>query len=172
MPNTGATADSSDLYRLTQHLGPEDMIEAPPAINVGLPQDCLLAQLGIELVRMGRGRAEARMPIGRIHLNQRGIAQAGAIVALADATAGWASYSATEGGRFTTLDLSINLLRAGRDGDRLVATATPVRVGRRVQVFEVTVAAEADSPVDRTHTVARFTCTQLVLEPTPAGGGA
>lgn len=172
MPNSDSNAETVDLYQLTEGLGPDEVIDAPGTINAALPPDCLLAELGIELVRVGRGRAEARMAIGRIHLNQRGLAQAGAIVALADATAGWASYTATERGRFTTLDLTINLLRAGRDGDRLVATAAPVRVGRRVEVFEVTVAAEVDTPAERARTVARFTCTQLVLESAPTGGGA
>ena len=161
-----AALDSASLYRLTEGLGAGELVPLDGDSGFRVPAGCLLDQLGIVLTRIGRGTAVAEMTLGKGHLNQRGIAQAGAIVALADATAGWASYSAIEHGGFTTLQLSTNLLRAGRAGDRLVATAKPVRLGRRVQVIDVFVAAVDEHDSDgEGELVARFTCNQLVLEP-------
>jgi 1,4-dihydroxy-2-naphthoyl-CoA hydrolase len=159
-----AGIETIDLYRLAEGLGAGELASVPDGFVRQIPQDCLLSQLGIVLTQVGRGSAVAEMTLGRGHLNQRGIAQAGAIVALADAAAGWASYSAIDHGRFTTVDLSTHLLRAGRDGDRLRATASPVRLGRRVQVIDVAVHAIA-SGGDSGDLIARFTCSQLVLEP-------
>ncbi len=150
---------SSELFRLTAPLAPGEMTDVDPAYMEALPSDSLLFGLGITLRQIGRGASRAEMVVGRGHLNQRGIVQAGAMVALADAAAGWASYSAIEDGKFTTLNLDVKLLRPARDGDLLVAEATPVHLGRRTQVIEVVVTREEapDKPL------ARFTCTQMVL---------
>src|SRR5699024_9522448 len=77
---------SSQLYRLTEGLEAAEYMEVPLEFSESLPGDCLLAYFGIELRKVGRARAYAAMTIARHHLNQRGIAQAGAVTALADAT--------------------------------------------------------------------------------------
>jgi uncharacterized protein (TIGR00369 family) len=167
-----AHAQVVDLYRLTTGLAAGELIQVPAAFAEQVPADCLLSVHGIVLTRIGRGAAVAEMTVGRAHLNQRGIVQAGAIVSLADAAAGWASYSAIEHGLFTTIDLNTNLLRAAREGERLRATATPVRLGRKVQVLDVLVeAVTGDNGSATAKPVARFGCSQLVLEPQPRGLG-
>ena len=148
-----------DLYRATEELAPRQLIKVDPEFGVMLPSDCLLSEFGITLVEIGRGSSTVEMTVERRHLNQRGIAQAGAIVALADAAAGWASYSAIEDGKFTTLNLEMNLLRPVREGDELVASANPVHLGRRTHVIDV-VLTRREAP---SKPVARFTCSQLVL---------
>jgi uncharacterized protein (TIGR00369 family) len=160
---TDAVAPSVDLYRATAGLPPGEMIDIDPAVVGALPPDCLLARLGIVPTHIGRGACRAEMTVGPGHLNQRGIVQAGALVAFADATAGWASYAAVESGRFTTLDLSCNLLRPVSTGDRVVAVASPVHLGRRTLVLQVAVTTDAGRPI------VRFSCTQLVLGD-PASG--
>ena len=99
------------LYELTEGLGRGELRDVGADFGQTIPEDCLLSRLGIRLVRVGRGASVATMPVGRGHLNQRGIAQAGAVVALADAAAGWASYTALEDSRFTTLALDMKLIR-------------------------------------------------------------
>lgn len=148
-----------DFYQATEGLSPGELVKVEPGYGDTLPADCLLSELGISLVEIGRGSSRAEMTVGRCHLNQRGIAQAGAVVALADAAAGWASYSAIEDGKFTTLSLDMNLLRPVREGDALVAAANPVHLGRRTHVIEVVITRQ-DAPGKP---VARFTCSQLVL---------
>jgi uncharacterized protein (TIGR00369 family) len=161
-----ARAASVDLFDLTRDLADGELIDVPAGFADQIPADCLLTIHGIVLTRIGRGVAVVEMTVDRGHLNQRGVVQAGAIVALADATAGWASYSSIEHGRFTTIDLHTNLLRAAREGDRLQATATPVRLGRRVQVIDVLVEALiGENGWGPATPVATFSCSQLVLDP-------
>ena len=154
---------SNVLYELTEGLGRGELRDVGADFGQTIPEDCLLSRLGIRLVRVGRGASVATMPVGRGHLNQRGIAQAGAVVALADAAAGWASYTALEDSRFTTLALDMKLIRPVAVGDVLVAEANTLHLGRRTHLLEVVVhkASEPDKPV------ARFSCQQLVLGEMP-----
>lgn len=154
--------DSAELFAVTVGLESGELVEIGPELFESLPPDCLLASLGFRPTHVGRGSCRATMTVGAGHLNQRGIVQAGALVAFADAVAGWASYTAVESGRFTTLDLSCNLLRAADAGDELVANASPVHLGRRTMVIQVVVSHEGDE-APATRPVARVTCTQLVL---------
>jgi uncharacterized protein (TIGR00369 family) len=104
------------------------------------------------------------MRIGKQHLNQRGIVQGGAIVALADAAAGWAAYAALPEGRFTTVELDCRFMGRTAEGGLLVASAVPVHLGRQTLVFDVTVRdAERGPGKPGRGPVARFSCTQLVL---------
>jgi 1,4-dihydroxy-2-naphthoyl-CoA hydrolase len=152
-------AVAADLYQATAGLGPGELIELAPAQRPPVPPGCLLAEFGMVLTHVGRGRSRAQMPVTARQLNQRGVVQAGALVAFADAAAGWAAYTALEDGGFTTLDLHCSLLRAAAAGDQLIADAAPVHLGRRTLVFEVDV-YRPDTPAKP---VARFGCTQLVL---------
>jgi 1,4-dihydroxy-2-naphthoyl-CoA hydrolase len=144
------------------HLPVGETGEAPPEISAGLPKGCLLEVFGIRLLRVGPGAALAEMAMMSVHMNQRGIAQAGAIVALADAAAGWATLPAlAEGMHFTTLELKINLLRASQVSDVLHAIVTPVHVGGSTIVLDVLVQKQDEAR----SVVAKFSCTQLVLKP-------
>ena len=134
-----------------------------PLDLAAVPPGCLLDNLGIRLTHVGRGHSRAEMTVGPMHLNQRGLPQGGAIVAFADAAAGWASYGALPEGRFTTLALSCNLVGQVKESTTLVAFTRPVHLGRQTLVLDVEVfraEAETDSP---RRLVARFSCTQLVL---------
>lgn len=150
------------LYELARTAA--DGIVPVPAEAAAVPPGCLLDVLGMRLTHIGAGRSRAVMRITATHLNQRGLPQGGAIVAFADAAAGWASYGALEGGSFTTVALSANLLAGARPGDELVAVAAPVQVGRRVLVLDVRIVSAEQEAVADPRLVARFTCTQLVLE--------
>ena len=151
----------NDLYQTVAGLGDGELITLAREQRPAVPAGCLIAEFGMVLTHVGRGRSRVTMPVTGRHLNQRGVIQAGAVVALADAAAGWAAYTAIQGGAFTTLELRCSLLRPARPGDELVAEAAPVHLGRRTLVFEVDVHGEGEP--DRR--LARFGCTQLVLEP-------
>lgn len=133
-------------------------------IRATVPAGCFLDTMGMELVRVGPGTAVAEMTVGEHHLNQVGACQGGVMIALADAAAGWAARaSLPEDGRFATVSLASNILRAATAGSRLRAVATPVHRGRTTLVFDVAVrnAAEGDDAEGRL--VATCTCTQLVM---------
>jgi len=155
---------ATDLYRTVAGLAAGELIELAPEARPPIPPDCLIAEFGMVLTHVGRGRSRALMPVTARHLNQRGVVQAGAMVAFADAAAGWAAYTALEHGGFTTTDLHCSLLRAARAGEQLIADAVPVHLGRRTLVFDVDI-YRPDNPAKR---MARFGCTQLVLDDAPA----
>ncbi|MDQ1105713.1 PaaI family thioesterase [Nocardioides zeae] len=137
-------------------------VRAVSAGDAPVPPGSLIDSLGIRLTHVGPGAAVATMEIATQHLNQAGVAQAGAVMALADAAAGWGAKTALRAGQsFTTLELNANLVRAARPGDRLVATASPVHLGRTSMVIAVTVVVEVEGGASKT--LAEFRCTELVL---------
>jgi 1,4-dihydroxy-2-naphthoyl-CoA hydrolase len=156
-----------DRYQLrgaVRHLPLGEVTEFPANVRESLPAGCLLGVLGIVPTLVGPGAAHATMQVEAQHLNQSGVAQGGAIIALADAVAGWATYGLLdEGNLFTTLELKANLLRAARDGQQLLAVATPVHAGRTTIVLDVSVAHTDDCRTPG-KAVARFSCTQLVMQ--------
>ena len=78
-------------------------------------------------------------------------------MALADTVAAWATLRhLPDGTGFTTVELKTNVFASARVGDELIASASPLHIGRRTQVWEVRIARE-----DRLMAV--FTCTQMVL---------
>jgi 1,4-dihydroxy-2-naphthoyl-CoA hydrolase len=108
----------------------------------------LLDTLGIEFVERGKERVVARMPVGpKVH-QPFGLLHGGASVALAEtvaSTGAWMNVD-QEKERVVGIEINANHVRAKRDGV-VTATATPVQVGRRVQVWEVRITDEADKVV-------------------------
>jgi len=108
-----------------------------------LQQETLLATLGIEIVEATRERVVARMPVGpRVH-QPFGLLHGGASVALAETVASTAAWMNVDQASEIVVGIEINAnhLRAKRDGV-VTATATPLHVGRRTQVWEVRIADE------------------------------
>lgn len=127
-------------------------------------QETLLTTLGIEFLETSKERVVARMPVGpRVH-QPFGLLHGGASVALAETVASTGAWlncdQASE--RVVGLEINANHLRAKREG-MVTATATPVHVGRRTQVWEIRVADEAGKAV----CISR--CTIAVI---PAAAGA
>jgi 1,4-dihydroxy-2-naphthoyl-CoA hydrolase len=86
-----------------------------------------------------------------------------AVIALADtlAAAGTGEYLDWEAQEsFTTIELKCNFLGSAREGERVVGRAVPAHIGRRTQVWDVTVVNEAIG-----RTIALFRNTQMVLRP-------
>ena len=161
---TDIATSSNPLHGLVAELPPGQMRPVPAEL-AAVPPGCLLDTLGFRLTDVGLGRSRVEMTLGRVHLNQRGLPQGGALVALADAAAGWASYAALPAGRFTTLELKCNLLGRTAEGDTLVAVASPVHLGRQTLVLDVEVfRAEHEAAPPPRRLAAAFSCTQLVLE--------
>lgn len=151
-------SESHGLYDVTSGLGVDEWLEAPSDFAGSIPPGSLLDTLGIRLTRVRRGGAVGYMEVREVHLNQRGIAQAGAVIAFADAVAGWASYASTRS-RFATLNISTSLIRAVRSGELLEAEATVAHAGRKTQVVLVEVRNAETSKL-----VAQFTCNQMVFD--------
>ncbi len=130
-----------------------------------LQQETLLTTLGIEVVEATKERVVARMPVGpRVH-QPFGLLHGGASVALAEtvaSTGAWMNVDqATE--IVVGIEINANHLRAVRDGE-VTATATPLHVGRRTQVWDVRIADGSGRAV----CVSRCT---LAVVPRPDAGG-
>ena len=120
------------------------MSVAPPNPHA----ETLLKTLGIEIVEVGKERVVARMPVtAKVH-QPFGVLHGGASVALAETVASTGAWMNVDQKtqRVVGIEINANHLRAKRDG-MLTATATPVHVGRRTQVWEVRIHDEAGKPV-------------------------
>jgi 1,4-dihydroxy-2-naphthoyl-CoA hydrolase len=125
-------------------------------------KETLLTTLGIEIVEATKERVVARMPVGpRVH-QPFGILHGGASVALAETVASTGAWMNCDQEREmpTGIEINANHLRARSDGV-LTATATPLHVGRRTQVWNVDIVDEEGKAV----CVSRCT---LVVVPRPA----
>ena len=121
-------------------------------------RETLLTTLGMEIVEATKERVVARMPVGpKVH-QPFGLLHGGASVALAEtvaSTAAWMNVDqATE--IVVGIEINANHLRAKRDGI-VTATATPLHVGRRTQVWDVRIADEEG------RTVCASRCTLAVV---------
>jgi len=129
-----------------------------------LQQETLLATLGIEVTEATRERVVATMPVGpRVH-QPFGLLHGGASVALAETVASTAAWMNVDQAAEIVVGIEINAnhLRAKRDGV-VTATATPLHVGRRTQVWDVRIADEEG------RLVCASRCTLAVVPKPPSG---
>ena len=116
---------------------------------------------GVEVTRVEEGLVRAELRLVKSLLAPNNFLHAGAVVALADTTAGYACLAhLPDGGEsFTTLELKANFMGTAREG-AVRCEATPVHLGGTTQVWDATVFADG-----RPSPIAVFRCTQLVLYP-------
>ena len=131
--------------------------EITPEASVKVLPGTFPGDLGIELVAIDDQHVEGRMIVDRRHLHPGGYVHGGAWVALADTVAAWGTMRHLDRDRgFTTAELKVSVFTAGRPGDELTATGTPLHIGSRTQVWEVRVHRGE-------RLAANFICTQIVL---------
>lgn len=104
-------------------------------------------------------RSVGRLVVDERHLHPGGLVHGGAWVALADSVAAWQTFRHLPAEHdFTTVEMKLNVLGAGRPGDELVATAEHLHAGRSTHVVEVRVRAGE-------RLVANLLVTQFVIAP-------
>jgi len=121
----------------------------------------VLGLLGIETVTVAPDRVELRLPVDeRLH-QPHGILHGGVSALLAETAASFgAAITAPPLHRVVGIELNASHLRAMRDGV-LTAVATPVRLGRSVQVWEISLTDDAGREI------CRCRCTLAVMGPGP-----
>jgi 1,4-dihydroxy-2-naphthoyl-CoA hydrolase len=150
-------------------------------------QGYLPGLIGIEFLSLEPGRLTSRLAVRPELLAPNGYLHAAAIIALADTTCGYGTFTDLPEGanNFTTIELKSNFLGTAREGS-IACVATIVHNGRTTQVWDATVtdAPRGCSPaLHRTHdfpsksgasvakasgkTMALFRCTQFILYPRP-----
>jgi 1,4-dihydroxy-2-naphthoyl-CoA hydrolase len=121
--------------------------------------------LDIEVVEAGPERMVLRLPVTwKVH-QPYGILHGGVSALLAESAASFgAALAAGPDRQVVGIELNASHLRSVRDGN-LTATATPLRVGRTVQVWSIAVTD------DENRAICAARCTLAVLEPRtePAG---
>jgi uncharacterized protein (TIGR00369 family) len=115
--------------------------------------------LGIEVVSAEKERIEARLLVRPELCNPIHVLHGGAIMSLADTLGAMgASMNLPEGAAgTTTLESKTNFIGPAREGETVVAVATPLHIGRRTSIWQTRIATEAGK------TVALVTQTQMVL---------
>lgn len=74
-------------------------------------------------------------------MNNLNIVHGGYIFGLADTTAGIAAM--TEGEKVVTVDSNINYLKQAK-GNKIIAKASPIKIGRTISVYEVLISDEKE----------------------------
>ena len=120
----------------------------------------LPGMLGVRIAEASPHRVVGELTIVENVLAPNGYLHAATVVGLADTACGIGTRLALPPGAsgFTTLELKTNYLATARTGV-ITATATPVHVGRRTQVWDATVHDEV------AQVLALFRCTQMILYP-------
>lgn len=126
-------------------------------------QGYLPGLIGIEFLSLEPGRLTSRLPIRPELLAPNGYLHAAVVIALADTTCGYGTFTDLPNGahNFTTIELKSNFLGTAREGV-IACIATIVHSGRTTQVWDATVTDESSGK-----TIALFRCTQLILYPRP-----
>ena len=95
------------------------------------------AHLGFEIREMGRDRVVVHALIKPEYCTAGGTAHGGFLMALADFTGACGAFQVLpEGARTTTtIESKTNMMAAIPAGTTLIATATPLHVGRRTSVW-------------------------------------
>jgi 1,4-dihydroxy-2-naphthoyl-CoA hydrolase len=115
--------------------------------------------IGIEFTSYERGRLISRLVLRPELLAPNGYLHAATIIALADTTCGYGTFTDLPEGanNFTTIELKSNFLGTAREGV-ITCVGTRLHSGRTTQVWDAEVTDETSGK-----TIALFRCTQLIL---------
>jgi len=125
------------------------MTAAEDLVRGWLEHSPFATHLGIELITVGDGEAELRLPFRPDLATMGDIVHGGAISSIVDTAAAAAAVSAAEGEALTggtTVDLSVSLVGAARGSD-LTARARVIGSGRAISFCEVDVTDAEDKAV-------------------------
>ena len=109
-----------------------------------LNKNTLGETLGIEITEVGENYIEGKMPVDHRTQQPFGLLHGGASVALAETLASVAGFlSLSEGKNLVGVEINANHLRAVRSGF-VTGRATPIRLGRSLQIWEIKIVDEKD----------------------------
>jgi 1,4-dihydroxy-2-naphthoyl-CoA hydrolase len=137
----------------------------PPGVPGVDPSAGIHGLLGVEMLETTPERVVLRLPVDwRVH-QPYGILHGGVSALLAESAASLgAALAAGPGKGVVGIELNASHLRSLRQG-HLTATATPVRVGRTVQVWRITLTD------DDGRAICESRCTVSVIDTPPSGEG-
>jgi uncharacterized protein (TIGR00369 family) len=115
--------------------------------------------LDVKVTEVDKGVLKSKLEVSKKHLAINGYLHAGTVITLADTSAGYGCMANLPDGAagFTTIELKSNLMSTATEG-AIYCSAECVHSGRTTQVWESIVTSELSGK-----TIAKFTCTQLIL---------
>lgn len=119
-------------------------------------QGTLLEHLGLTIESIGDDSISVRMPVDRRTIQPYGILHGGASVALAESLGSLASVLCMEDPSTHTpvgVEINANHLRPVPDGRFVIGTLSPIRIGRRMHVWNI----EIRDPDDKLVCISRLT---------------
>lgn len=119
-------------------------------------QGSLLEHLGLTIEGIGDDWISVRMPVDKRTIQPYGILHGGASVALAESLGSLASILCIEDPSTHTpvgVEINANHLRPVPEGRYVIGTLSPIRVGRRIHVWNI----EIRDPDDRLVCISRLT---------------
>lgn len=121
----------------------------------------LAGTLGITIDEGTKDRVVGRMPVRSDICTAGHIVHGGAIMAFADCLGAVGAFLTLPEGasNTTTIESKTNFLGGGPEGAVLVGEATPIKIGKRLSVWQTRIRTEAGAEV------ALVTQTQMVLWP-------
>lgn len=121
--------------------------------------------LGIESLEVDDEKSVGRIVVDERHLHPGGYVHGGVWTAFADSVAAWGTFRHLQPGHdFTTLELELKVFSAAILGDELIATATPLHIGRQTQAWECRI-VKRPAKGGEERLAANFTLTQFILPP-------
>lgn len=142
-------------------VGVEGAERTPHVAPLEIPQGPFATHLGIEAIEISKDRVLGRMEIGERHLHSGRFMHGGVWATLGDTVAGWGTRANLRDDQlFSSSDLKVNVIGAGKLGMVLDAEATPLHIGSRTQVWMVSIRHEG-------RIVAEFMNTQMILDARP-----
>ncbi len=104
-----------------------------------MKKNTMLEHLGIEFTRLGPDFIEATMPVDHRTHQPDGLLHGGASVTLAEtlgSVAAWLCVDDPKRQNVVGIEINANHLSTAKSGE-VVARVTPVKVGRRIQVWDI-----------------------------------
>lgn len=123
----------------------------------------LLETIGAQLIHVAKGEVDIELPFSNSIEQQHGFAHAGAMATIADSACGYACLTEIPGdSAVLSVEFKVNLL-APAIGERFVAKARTVRVGRTIAVATASVIAVDSTKADVQ--IAQMQATMMRVEP-------
>lgn len=111
-------------------------------VEASFAAQAMMRTLGATLQKVAPGAVTIAAPVLAAATQQHGLAHAGLSFAIGDSAGGYAALSLQpKGYEVLTSEMKIHLL-APAQGDRLVATGTVIRAGRRLVIVRADIVAE------------------------------